>query len=225
MICGNGLLGQAFRSAPCSLPPDAVVVAQGVSNSLETNEAAFQREWQTLRGICTDPGLSLKRVVYFSTSRLDQPLTSDDRQYFHHKRDVERWLLDALGSRVLIVRLPHVVGMGGHPNTAFNYLWRSVCQAEPFVVFAGGEQRELMDVADIPMQVHQWLAAGRHGVHRMRGCSLEVTKIVSDMRLHLAQLRSPETDEAGIEPDAWAKMLIRYATLNREERIPIQKRG
>lgn len=45
----------------------------------------------------------------------------------------------------------------------------------------------------------------------MRGCSLEVTKIVRDMHLHLAQLRSPETDEVGIEPDAWAKMLIRYA--------------
>ena len=210
MILGNGLLGLAFLPHESSLPANVLVIARGVSDSLETCDAAYAREWQLLEEAVLKAEAKT-RLVYFSTSRLDTPLTAADRRYFHHKRAVEEWLLSNYAERALIVRLPHIVGAGGHPNTVFNYLWRSVCAHEPFVVYAGGERRELLDVEEVAPAVLAHLEARRHGVQRVRGISLEVTEIVRAMQQHHEHLAGRESAAVSDIPVSLKILLRRYA--------------
>lgn len=213
MILGQGLLGQSFQSHAAAIPPDVVVIARGVSDSMENRDAAFEREWHTLKETVLGAPPT-KRFVYFSTSRLDHGLAPDDRPYFHHKCAVEKWLLSVCRERVLIVRLPHLVGNGGHPNTAFNYLWRSVCTQEPFVVYAGGERRELLDAAEVAPAVCAHLKAQRHGVLRLRGYAFEITDIVGAMQKHLHQLNGQKTADSLEICAPLQKLLERYAQPN-----------
>lgn len=213
MILGNGLLAQAFKRIHPDLPPDVVVIARGVSDSLETQDHAYEREWKSLQDlVSTAPQTA--RFVYFSTSRLDSPLSPEDRRYFHEKLAMEQWLTAQCGEQALIVRLPHIVGQGGHPNIAFNYLWRSVCADAPFVVYAGGQRRELLDVMEVAPAVCAHLNAQRHGLLRLRGVSFEVTDIVRAMQHHFDRLRGLDPAcEAGIHPYL-DELLKRYGLIN-----------
>lgn len=215
MILGNGLLAQAFKRIHSELPSDVVVIARGVSNSLETHDPAYEREWKSLQDlVSTAPQTA--RFVYFSTSRLDELLSPDDRRYFHEKLAMEQWLRAQCGAQVLIVRLPHIVGQGGHPNIAFNYLWRSVCAEEPFVIYAGGQRRELLDVSEVAPAVCAHLKSQRHGVLRLRGVSFEVTDIVRAMQHHVNRLRGLDSScEVGVHPYL-DKLLKNYGHIDAE---------
>lgn len=200
MILGNGLLAQAFKRIHADIPSDVVVIARGVSDSLETRDEAYEREWKSLQDVVSTAPKTT-RFVYFSTSRLDRPLSPEDRRYFHEKRALENWLLSKCDAQVLIVRLPHLVGQGGHPNNAFNYLWQSVCAEAPFLVYAGGERRELLDVSEVAPAVCAHLNAQRHGMVQLRGVSFAITDIVQAMQHHFDRLRGLDSPcEAEVHP-------------------------
>jgi hypothetical protein len=100
-VLGKGLLGQAF----CAAYPDSerVIIAAGVSNSLETDLSEFRRE-ETLVKKAIDTG---KELAYFSTCSL---LGAKATPYTEHKARME----ELIGSNAVgfsIFRLPQVVGV------------------------------------------------------------------------------------------------------------------
>lgn len=141
MIVGSGLLAQGFSKY--SDRDDIVIFASGVSNSAETDLAAYSREQnlleQYLRG---DDRL----FVYFSTCSIFDP----ERQashYTRHKLAMEA-LIAATAPRHYIFRLPQVVGNIGNPNTLANFLYGKIKAGESFKVWAKAP-RALLDIEDV----------------------------------------------------------------------------
>ncbi|EMR4109803.1 NAD-dependent epimerase/dehydratase family protein [Stenotrophomonas maltophilia] len=142
MIIGRGLVATAF-APDWQDDPETVIVAAGVSNSSETESAAFAREERLLDEIKGMP--SIQRIVYFGSCAVGNPA---ERQtpYLQHKARMEaRVLADPRGR---VFRLPQVVGEGGNPHTLTNFLRARIESGEPFDVWARAE-RNLIDIRDV----------------------------------------------------------------------------
>lgn len=151
MIIGRGLVATAF-GADWTDDPATAIVAAGVSNSGETDAAAFTREERLLDDIFAIP--SCTRIVYFGSCAVGNPA---ERQtpYLQHKARMEaRILADPRGQ---VFRLPQVVGQGGNPHTLTNFLKIRIESGEAFDVWARAE-RNLIDIQDVA-------ALGTHVLH------------------------------------------------------------
>lgn len=138
-IVGRGLLAQAMASIV--RPAHACVVfASGVSNSTETDPAAFAREEALLRERLDDA----RTLLYFSSCGVADEHEAQ-RPYLRHKQAMEA-LVRAHEGR--IVRLPQVVGRTDNPHTLTNYLRDRIVRGEHFDLWAHAE-RNLVDVDDI----------------------------------------------------------------------------
>ena len=140
MIVGQGLLARAF-AARYGSDREVTVFASGVSNSAETDPAAFERERLLLAPLLEGDG----RVVYFGSCG---SATGDAAQtpYMRHKRAMEQWV--AGSARGVVLRLPQVVGHTANPNTLTNFLRDRILSGTPFTVWADAE-RNLVDVDDV----------------------------------------------------------------------------
>jgi nucleoside-diphosphate-sugar epimerase len=117
-----------------------VVFASGVSNSTETDPAAFAREEALLREHLDDP----RTLLYFSSCGVADAFEAQ-RPYIRHKQAMED-LVRANGGR--IIRLPQVVGHTDNPHTLTNYLRDRILRGEHFDLWAKAE-RNLVDVDDV----------------------------------------------------------------------------
>ena len=142
MIIGRGLVAAAF-ARDWQHDQATVVVAAGVSNSAETDPAAFERERRLLDEVLATP--SAQCVVYFGSCAVGNPA---ERQtaYLQHKARMEERVLDDPRGRVF--RLPQVVGEGGNPHTLTNFLRARIESGQSFDVWAHAE-RNLIDIADV----------------------------------------------------------------------------
>ncbi len=140
MIIGNGLLAQAFLPA-FKDDVDITVFASGVSNSRETNEAAFARERELLIGTLQKNTF----ILYFSTCSVHDPELSESR-YVRHKLEMEALVRGA--SRMAIFRLPQVVGHTTNPHTLTNYLHQHIKSRSSFHIWLHA-RRNLIDVSDV----------------------------------------------------------------------------
>lgn len=138
MIVGNGLLARTFAPYYGDVQ-DLVIFASGVSNSLETDPAAFSRERELLQS-CIDS--NPRRLVYFGSCGVG---VHDDAptRYMLHKREMEAMVGTLPGGMVL--RLPQVVGATPNPNTLTNFIRDRIMADEQFTVWARAE-RNLVDV-------------------------------------------------------------------------------
>lgn len=139
MVTGNGMMAQAFSSL--ANDESVMVFASGVSNSKETNPAAFQRELDLLSSCDKNT-----KLIYFSTcSVYDTSL--QDSMYVKHKLAVENYIsLHFL--HYLIFRLPIVVGVTNNQATLFNYFKNSISRGER-VKIQESATRYLIDVSDV----------------------------------------------------------------------------
>lgn len=140
MIIGKGLLSRSFASA-FATDPDVTVFASGVSNSLETRAAEFERERTMLADALANGGL----VVYFGSCGVIAA-ERDLNPYMRHKMDMESCVLDS--PRGLVLRLPQVVGTTDNPHTLTNYIREKIVTGETFTIWSKA-QRNLVDVDDI----------------------------------------------------------------------------
>lgn len=141
MIIGNGLLARAFAPRYAD-DPSIAVFASGVSNSAETDPAAFERERALLTASLADPAVRL--LYYSSCALLHDPRL--DTPYLRHKRELEDRVLSSPNG--LVFRLPQVVGPGGNPHTLTNYINDRIMRAERFTVWRHAE-RNLIDVEHV----------------------------------------------------------------------------
>src|SRR5678815_5503282 len=107
MICGSGLLANAFASA-FAADEEILIFASGVSNSAESRPDPFARESALLRSALA----AGQRLVYFSSCAVANARQSPT-PYFQHKLEMERLVLSRDG---VVFRLPQVVGRSHNPN-------------------------------------------------------------------------------------------------------------
>ncbi len=141
MIIGNGLIGTAMRSID---KDDLLIFASGVSNSMETDPKAYQREYNLLKeSIVKYPN---KKLIYFSTCSVYDVSRRKDT-YIEFKLKIEKFITNTLSSYV-IFRVGNVVARGGNPNTLINYLTTSIINKKQFTMFSDAK-RYLIGIDDV----------------------------------------------------------------------------
>ena len=142
MIVGSGLVARAFARRYAE-DNDTLVFASGVSNSGETDQAAFERERSMLLEHLDGPQ---RRLVYFGSCNVvnDQ----EHSPYFQHKRAMEALVTGS--GKGTVLRLPQVVGRTRNPNTLTNFIRDCILQGRPLTVWTHA-QRNLIDVDDVAL--------------------------------------------------------------------------
>lgn len=141
-IVGNGLLASSFD--PCAIASiGATVFASGVSNSQETDTAAFAREHQLLSNVLKNQNGG--PLVYFSTCSVTDPHRAKTR-YVAHKLEMEALVATHPGH--VILRLPQVVGRTSNPHTLTNFLADRINRGLPLEIWLNAT-RCLIDVDSV----------------------------------------------------------------------------
>lgn len=141
MIIGNGLIANSLRNIE---PKDYLFFASGVSNSLETQNSEFEREFSLLRN--TLKRHSQSKFIYFSTLSIHDQ-SKQDSPYILHKLKMEDYIKDN-SRNYIIFRIGNIVGSGGNPNTLFNFLKNQIKNSNQFTVHTKA-RRLLLDIEDI----------------------------------------------------------------------------
>lgn len=176
MIYGSGMIASALGPTDCE---EDILFASGVSNSMEADEKAFQREENLLIEAIQKNALSIGIIHYFSTAGVEM-LTSKSRPYFHHKKKMEERLIDSVpASKLRIYRLPNVVGHSNNPNTLTNFIYRSI-QIGKTDSLDFEAPRELLDIAKISPYVIS-SRKSKQVILRIRGIKCTVGEIVDVM--------------------------------------------
>lgn len=141
MIIGNGLIATSLQNIDSE---NVLFFASGVSNSLETRNSEFEREFTLLKENLGK--YSNAQFVYFSTLSINDQ-SKQDSHYVLHKIRIEEYIKNN-SDNYLIVRVGNVVGKGGNANTLFNYLKNQISNQNPFVLHKKA-RRLLIDIDDI----------------------------------------------------------------------------
>lgn len=164
-VIGSGLIAKAFASA-AETGSDAIVCASGVADSQTSDVFAFGRENALLRDLTHRARARGSILVYFSAApiygrttgiRLETAQATPETPYGHHKLGCERLVADS-GARYLVLRLPNVVGPGGHPRQLIPSLVAQVLNGS--VVMRTDATRDLLDVDDLVIVVAALLRRG-----------------------------------------------------------------
>jgi nucleoside-diphosphate-sugar epimerase len=128
MVIGHGMLANTFHSYAKS--QDILVFASGVSNSRETNVAAYAREETLLRESLKAHPYTL--FIYFSSCSIYDS-TLQNSPYVLHKIKMEN-IIQNKAQKWLILRLPQVVGPTNSP-TLVNFLFQSILAHKEITIF------------------------------------------------------------------------------------------
>ena len=151
MIVGNGMIAKDF--SPYETAKDILIFASGVSNSLETDPAQYQREADLLTRIRLENPEKL--LVYFSSCSIFDPDRAGTA-YVEHKNNIEKQL--ALWSMpFLTLRLPVVIGKTNLANTLPYFLYARIMSGECFDVWTHAI-RYPIDIDDV-LKISQTLIA------------------------------------------------------------------
>lgn len=123
---------------------DIVIFASGVSNSLETDPAAFDRERKLLKRIRAEHDRAL--LVYFGTCSVDDP-ERRHTPYVQHKLAMESELAACQGPW-LVLRVPLAIGRNPRSRTLAQFLHDQIMRGKPFEVWEGAA-RFPIDVEDV----------------------------------------------------------------------------
>lgn len=184
-VIGSGLLAGAFSSA-AETGPSAIICASGVADSQCIDESAFRRERALLHDLTRRARARDAVLVYFSGApvygsvsglRVESEDATPETPYGQHQLECERLVADG-GSRYLVLRLPNVVGSGGHPNQLIPSLVAQTLSGS--VVTKSGATRDLLDVDDLVTIVAALLRSGMDNgiVNVASGVSSPVLELV-----------------------------------------------
>lgn len=141
MIIGKGLIAQSLQNIDSH---DIVYFASGVSNSLETKESEFLREFQLLEATIKEN--PTKKLIYFSTLSIEDK-SKQESPYVLHKKALENYIQNNC-SHYIILRIGNIIGNGGNPNTLFNFMRTKIEGNQKFSVHTKAK-RFLIDIEDI----------------------------------------------------------------------------
>jgi nucleoside-diphosphate-sugar epimerase len=164
-VIGSGMLAHAFVSA-AETGPDAIICAAGVADSQTSDVFAFRRERSLLNDLAHRARAQGSILVCFSGApiygretgiRVETAQATPETPYGRHKLECERLVTES-GARYLVLRLPNVVGPGGHPHQLIPSLVAQVLSGS--VVTKTGATRDLLDVDDLVRIVAALLRRG-----------------------------------------------------------------
>ncbi len=141
MIIGNVMMAKAMQKIDND---DLLIFASGVSNSLETDEKAYLREYHLLQK--TIEKYPTKKLIYFSTCSIYDS-SKKDTEYIKFKLKIEQFIKEN-SNNYIIFRVGNVVGKGGNPNTLINFLKNSMVNKVEFTLFANAK-RLLIAIDDV----------------------------------------------------------------------------
>ena len=141
MIIGSGLIASSLKKIDT---PSQLFFAAGVSNSLETKDSEFEREFSLLKNTLEkSDGASF---IYFSTLSINDQ-TKQNSPYVLHKLNLERYIQEH-SKNFLILRIGNIIGRGGNPNTLINFL-KAQIEKEKEIQLHRKAKRFLVDIDDI----------------------------------------------------------------------------
>ena len=117
MIIGKGDIASILNDRD-----DVIFFAAGVSNSSETRESEFLREYELLNS--QDKS---KCIFYFSSIAIDN--LDKDNEYIQHKRKMELFIKSNF-ENYNIIRIGNI-SWGANPNTFINYIRNKIKNEEP----------------------------------------------------------------------------------------------
>ncbi len=141
MIIGNGMMAKQFVSYKDN--NDVIICASGVSNSKETRDAEFVREYNLIEKL--NDTHSDKLFVYFSTSSMYDPWEKKSL-YVKHKLNIEEYIQSNF-KNYHIFRVSQIIGRANNA-TLINYLINSILLDKEFEVW-GRTTRNLIALSDV----------------------------------------------------------------------------
>jgi nucleoside-diphosphate-sugar epimerase len=115
MVIGNGMIANRF--ADYRNDDSIIIFASGVSNSKDTVEENFLREFQLLKK--TIKAFPEKILVYFSTCSVDDPDLAL-APYVIHKKKTEAFIRNNV-AKYYLFRISNLAGTSNNPYTLLNY--------------------------------------------------------------------------------------------------------
>ena len=142
MVIGNGMIANRFINYKND--EGTIIFASGVSNSKDTAENNFQREFELLdKTIKEHPD---KILVYFSTCSIeDEDL--QDAPYVIHKKAIEKFIRQNLKSYYLF-RISNLAGVSNNPYTLLNYFIFNILQNNTLTVWKNA-YRNIIGIDDM----------------------------------------------------------------------------
>jgi nucleoside-diphosphate-sugar epimerase len=141
MIMGKGMIANAFKDYQDDT--NILVFAAGVSNSGETDEKSFEREFLLLKQ-------SLKYdmcLIYFSSCDVIDNTYLLNNAYYRHKVFIEKYI-ERNSSCYWIFRLPQVYGPSDNKNTLINYFVEKIINEEKFDLFVN-HYKSIISTSDV----------------------------------------------------------------------------
>lgn len=150
MVIGNGMIANSFASYKDN--EDIIIFASGVSNSKDTVEKNYLREFQLLKQ--TIQNYPEKILVYFSTCSVqDDDLST--APYVIHKKKIEKYIKQKSGS-FYIFRISNLAGVSNNPYTLLNYFILNIMREQPLTVWKNA-YRNIIGIDDMYALVNFFL--------------------------------------------------------------------
>jgi hypothetical protein len=131
MIVGTGDIASVLIDRE-----DVIFFASGVSNSLETNESEYNREYELLK--IQD---KTKCIFYFSSIGIDNKEKFEVSRYLQHKKEMEDYIKDNF-ENYNIIRIGNI-NWGNNPNTFLNFIKNKIKNNES--VYISDEYKFMID--------------------------------------------------------------------------------
>ena len=226
MIIGNGLIANSLKKID---KENVTFFCSGVSNSAETDPAAFQRELNLLEAQNKE-----NLLCYFSTVSIFNP-SKQASPYIVHKNNIESEIR-RLFPKHIIIRLPNMMGDGGNGTNLFPYFLKSIAEGKTVGIF-DNTHRELMETELLPEIVSVLLSRNFRG---SINAGFGDAPKVKDIYLHMCRLLDAAPDmkiekgedayevdysefttlmkNAGLSPAGnWQERVERYVNLYRSQ--------
>lgn len=196
MVVGNGMIAKRFSRFADDV--NRLVFASGVSNSSNTDEAAFKKESDLLlESISKQPEAT---VIYFSTCSIYDP-SLQQSAYVLHKLKMEE-LIKSVAKSFIIFRVSNPVGFTGNVHTVLNYFFEHINSSTHFTLWEYAS-RNLIDLDDMYricetiMENDKWLNKTMNVANPV---NYPVTIIVQAIEAHLGIKASYTLAEKGNSP-------------------------
>jgi nucleoside-diphosphate-sugar epimerase len=140
VIIGNGIIANSFTNIDHS---NLCIFASGVSNSLETDQNKFDKEFNLLKKtIIENPN---KKLIYFSTISIEvKGLTP----YTEHKLKLEQYI-EQNCNNYLILRLSNIVSYNQPKHQLIGYFYDCLINRKSIEI-SPSCKRSLIDIDDLP---------------------------------------------------------------------------
>ncbi len=142
MVVGNGMIANRFMNYKND--KNNIIFAAGVSNSKDTIEQNFSREFELLNK--TIKGHHDKALVYFSTCSVeDEDL--QNAPYVVHKKRIEKFIQQNV-EKYYLFRVSNLAGVSNNPYTLLNYFIFNILQNNVLTVWKNA-YRNIIGIDDM----------------------------------------------------------------------------